>query len=133
MRYTIDQLCPEVLVVHEEFSEFVRERVWDALDFEPAVIVIVIGDANHGYERSLDDFVAESDGTDPDTHLREDDIGGIIWTSGTTGRPKGWCHTYRSLRTKAADRGVVIKRSETRMSQTMPSLGGGTNRSSGRC
>ncbi|WP_394354510.1 AMP-binding protein [Halobellus ruber] len=29
--------------------------------------------------------------------VREDDTPVVMWTSGTTGEPKGWCHTNRGL------------------------------------
>lgn len=122
IRYTIDQLRPAVLVIHEEYSEFVNDRIREQMKTEP--VVVVIGDANYDYEQSLAEFVAKRDASVPDTYLREDDIAAVIWTSGTTGDPKGWCHSYRNLVMKAGDRGVIIDRTATRMSQTMPSLGG---------
>ncbi|GGM62970.1 acyl-CoA synthetase (AMP-forming)/AMP-acid ligase II [Halarchaeum rubridurum] len=122
VRYTIDHFDPSILVVSETYAAFVDERVVDGLTAEPEIVVL--GDAAREHGRSVDDFVAATDDVRPDTYLDEDDIGAVIWTSGTTGDPKGWCHTYRNLRMKARDPSVITNRSKTRMSQTMPSLGG---------
>jgi len=122
IRYTIDHFDPSILVISETHSDFVNDRIVDDLTSDPTVMVL--GSASYSYEQSLSEFVETTDSVTPDTYVDESDIGAVIWTSGTTGRPKGWCHTYRNLRTKSGDLGVIIQRSGTRMSQTMPSLGG---------
>lgn len=102
--YSIDELRPKVLVVHQEFAQFLADRVWDDLACEPTVVVV--GPAERSYEQSTESFLVDATATSPDVLHSEDDIAVIAWTSGTTGRPKGWCHTNRSMVLKGLISGV---------------------------
>ena len=103
MRYCIDELRPDVLVVEAEFSEFFEERVYDGLEADIDAVV-TIGEARADYEESMETFLAGAAATEPDVRTREDDIAVIVWTSGTTGKPKGWCLTNRA----AVMRGIKL-------------------------
>ncbi|MFB6352507.1 MAG: class I adenylate-forming enzyme family protein [Halobacteriales archaeon] len=102
-RYCIDELSPQVVVVDESVAEFYREAVHDRVSTAVGTVV-VIGEADRRYEESASSFVADRDDTPPDTHVAEDDLAAVMWTSGTTGRPKGWCFTHRGL----LDRGMKL-------------------------
>lgn len=99
LRYCIDALRPRVVVVDEERSEFFEERVYGRVSTDLATVV-TLGESRTEYEQSYDEFVAGHPEMRVDVRTQEDDIAAIWWTSGTTGRPKGWCHT---------DRGIVLK------------------------
>ncbi|WP_144906434.1 class I adenylate-forming enzyme family protein [Halobellus captivus] len=103
MRYCIDKLRPRVLVVDEAFSSFFEERVRDGLT-TTLDAVVTIGEPQARYEKSLDSFSEGQSTTKPDVPTSEDDVVAVIWTSGTTGRPKGWCLTSRA----AIVRGVKL-------------------------
>ncbi|MGQ4556196.1 AMP-binding protein [Halobellus sp. GM3] len=92
----IDSLRPRVLVVDEETSEFFEARVREKLSTDLDAVVNV-GEAQTDYEDSFDDFLSGWPTTEPDVRVREDDVAVVMWTSGTTGEPKGWCFTNRAL------------------------------------
>ncbi|MFB6354494.1 MAG: class I adenylate-forming enzyme family protein [Halobacteriales archaeon] len=91
----VDALRPRVLVVDEDTADFYRERVRGRLSADVGTVVTT-GEPEHG-ERSLDALTADAGTDPPDVRTGEDDIVAVMWTSGTTGDPKGWCHTNRSL------------------------------------
>jgi len=96
LEHIIDSYRPRVLVVDEETSEFFEERLREKIDTDLDVIVNT-GDAQADYEESFEPFLEGHSTTEPDVRVREDDTAVVMWTSGTTGEPKGWCHTNRGL------------------------------------
>ncbi len=105
-RYCIDTIRPRVLVLDEAYSEFFEERVAPELTTDIATI-ITLGEPQTDYEQSYDTFRADQPATAPDVRITPDDIAAVWWTSGTTGKPKGWCHTHRGIMLK------VLKTSTT--------------------
>jgi len=95
VRFSIDELGPKVLVVSESHADFLAERVYDDLESDPTVVVL--GEATREHERSYEEFAADATPRAPDITPEADDIAVVAWTSGTTGRPKGWCHTHRGI------------------------------------
>jgi len=96
LEHVIDSYRPRVLVVDEDTSEFFEERLREKIDTDLDVIVNV-GEAQTGYEESFEPFLEGHSTTEPDVRVREEDTAVVMWTSGTTGEPKGWCHTNRGL------------------------------------
>jgi len=103
LRYCIDELQPRVLVLDEEFSSFFEDRVRPELS-TTLDAVVTLGEPGTEYEKSLESFVDGHSTTTPDVPTAETDVATVIWTSGTTGRPKGWCLTSRA----AVFRGVKL-------------------------
>lgn len=94
VRYCLDELAPQVLVIDATFADRYREHLADVASGSE---VVVIGDADLDEAASADGFVDGRSTTPPDVSLGEDDLAAIMWTSGTTGTPKGWCFTNRGL------------------------------------
>jgi long-chain acyl-CoA synthetase len=74
-------------------------REAEAIGDLPDVELVVIDDKDeHPGAVRLEDVMAENAAT-PDLSIRMDDIVSILYTSGTTGRPKGATQTHRSIQT----------------------------------
>ncbi|GAB7020761.1 class I adenylate-forming enzyme family protein [Halostagnicola bangensis] len=100
LKYCIDSFRPRALVVDESTVEFFEERVRDNLSTDIDVIVST-GESQFDYDRPFETFVSEQPTDEPDVRAREEDTAVVMWTSGTTGKPKGWCHTNRGLYMRA--------------------------------
>ncbi len=98
--YSINQIHPRVLVVDEHTAEFYHEEIEEKVAPAPELLVNTDAPVDEA-ETSYDELVADEDEEPPDVRVREDDIAVIMWTSGTTGQPKGWCHTNRGLYMRA--------------------------------
>ncbi|MFC6723845.1 class I adenylate-forming enzyme family protein [Halobium palmae] len=113
-RSCIDSLRPRVLVIDRERSEFVEERIYDEITTDLAAVV-TIGEARTEYERSYESFLADRPAESPDVRVGPEDVAVIMWTSGTTGEPKGWCHTNRGLLLRATK--LAHKKNTTRLTR----------------
>ncbi|WP_144906401.1 class I adenylate-forming enzyme family protein [Halobellus captivus] len=114
VRTCIDSLRPRVLVVDEERSEFVEEHVYDSVSTDIAAVVTT-GESQTEYERPLSSFTTDQPADEPDVTSDPDDVAAVMWTSGTTGKPKGWCHTNRSLVLRAMK--LAHKKGTTRLTR----------------
>ncbi|WP_049986334.1 class I adenylate-forming enzyme family protein [Halobellus rufus] len=114
VRSCIESLRPRVLVVDEERSAFVEEHVRGAVDTDLAAVVTT-GEPQTEYERSLSSLTDGQPADEPDVTSAPDDVAVVMWTSGTTGKPKGWCHTNRSLVHRAMK--LAHKKGTTRLTR----------------
>lgn len=82
--YIVNDAQAKVLVVGPEFVP-ILEAIADQLT--TAKTIVVIG----GHERypSYEDFIASGSATDPNATVAPDDVAFQLYSSGTTGRPKG--------------------------------------------
>ncbi|MFD1599184.1 class I adenylate-forming enzyme family protein [Halobellus rarus] len=114
VRTCLDSLRPRVLVVDEERSAFVEEHVYDeastAID-----AVVTTGEPQTDYEQSMESLLDGQPAVEPDVNVGPDDIAVVMWTSGTTGEPKGWSHTNRGLAHRAMK--LAHKKGTTRLTR----------------
>jgi acyl-CoA synthetase (AMP-forming)/AMP-acid ligase II len=82
-----------VLVVEAAYYERIQSLLSDLPSLQT---VVVIGGSVKG-TLDYDDFVAAARATRPSIHVNEDDTAWLLYTSGTTGFPKGAMLTHRGL------------------------------------
>ena len=100
-----------------------RERVRD--DLRTSIdTVVVIGESDYDYMVPHGEFVADGPNEAPDVLIEPNDLAVVAWTSGTTGRPKGWCHTHRTITLKAkyVSRVTGLIRTSTKIASYAPSF-----------
>ncbi|MFC6764424.1 class I adenylate-forming enzyme family protein [Natrinema soli] len=114
LAYCIETIRPRVLVVDEEYAQFFEERVYENIDGERPT-VLNLGTPQADYEQSLPSIIADQTGTEPDVRVEAADIAAVWWTSGTTGRPKAWCHTHEGILYKGHKRTISDDRLTRRL------------------
>ena len=100
MKRSVSETRPSVLVVDEHAAERVRTEL-DGDPMQSVSTVVVIGDDVAEGEQTHRSFLEDAETGAPDVLVNEEDLATIWWTSGSTGHPKGWCHTHRGLYIKA--------------------------------
>lgn len=122
--YRLEQADPTVLIGNDEHRELL-ERLRDRLDIEHLILTQLAdygGDPEHppveGAEW-LPDVIDDADPVPPDVQVGPEDTHTILFTGGTTGRPKGCVLTHRNVRANVHQ----LTRGETGESSDSP-LGG---------
>jgi acyl-CoA synthetase (AMP-forming)/AMP-acid ligase II len=85
IEYIINDCQAKVLVFGSEFAPVV-ESIKDAIPCEQLLATM---DEPPGFAKSYEEFISEAEAAEPEIRSGGDDTLTILYTSGTTGRPKG--------------------------------------------
>jgi len=94
MEYVVNHSECKAFIVAKDFVQIVNS-IRNNLPTIPKENYIYFGDGEtpEGY-RSYEDFIAKASPEEPDVDVGGEDIWNIMYTSGTTGRPKGVIRTH---------------------------------------
>ena len=100
IRFLIKDVQPEVLIYDGEFREKIERvvrEIREIREISGIKLIEVSEKAELENAESFYDFVKDAPDEEPDVETRPDDLSMILFTAGTTGRPKGVKHTHRSV------------------------------------
>ena len=89
---------PKFLFVDEDYGEMI-DGLKPELDFVDQYICLQI--PTFSYMKNYENLLAEGPVSEPDIKIAEEDVLSIIFTAGTTGKPKGAMRTHRHLMSDA--------------------------------
>ena len=111
--YILDHSDAKALIAHELLFEAVK-------NLESDLLLIKTGKAAEGWG-TFGDFITENGGKPLSSDAKEDDPSTILYTSGTTGQPKGVLFSHRNILTVAQMICVEMEmKSESRLLHMMP-------------
>jgi len=122
-RSCLDRTKPKLAIIDSDRSDAFAEMVGDE-QLDRLTTVFSTGDPQQEYETGLSERLTAAEPDAPDILVEEDDIVTIAWTSGSTGHPKGWCHTNRTMFLKGMELGTRsgFTRSDKQLVVNQPSF-----------
>jgi acyl-CoA synthetase (AMP-forming)/AMP-acid ligase II len=94
VEYIVSDSDAKAMIVHDEFAETVDTIRPILVNIDPSRY-IVVGEAKDGY-KEYEAFIGESSDGEPNADVKPEDAWLLMYTSGTTGKPKGVVRSHES-------------------------------------
>jgi len=91
--YILMDAAPKIVIYEKELEE----QITKIHDRFPTILFWSIDETTSPYASSYQDIIKYSPTTNPNCEISENDTYAIMYTSGTTGRPKGVMHRHRDM------------------------------------
>ena len=101
IRYIVENCEAGALIVQDELIDAI-EPVRDTLPLSPDKFIIFGTNRRHAGYRAYEDLIAAASDRPPAVTVRPEDPWTLMYTSGTTGKPKGAIRTHRWRRDAVA-------------------------------
>jgi acyl-CoA synthetase (AMP-forming)/AMP-acid ligase II len=102
----IDYSTPRLLFIDKDFAGMINALMPDLKSVESFICLQKVDEA---YWNDYEAMIAQSHAGEPGIKILEDDIQSIIFTAGTTGRPKGAMRTHRHLMSDATASAIDLR------------------------
>lgn len=102
----IDYSAPKLLFVDSDFSEMINALKPELTTVESYICLQRPGDSDW---EDYENIITLSNAGEPGSKVVEDDVMSIIFTAGTTGKPKGAMRTHRHLMSDAIASAIDLK------------------------
>jgi long-chain acyl-CoA synthetase len=127
LEYGLADSGAKIAIVDTERLERINEHLHNCPDLTRVYVAREADEIAHPLISKLEDVIgavntwgALPDGTVPDVALDADDPATILYTSGTTGKPKGALGTHRNMLSNILASGYAVARSYVRRGEPVP-------------
>lgn len=102
----IDYSTPKFLFLNSDFGEMISLLKEDLTSVES---FICLDEPDRPFMENYEAMVAQGGNSEPDAQVLDDDVQSIIFTAGTTGKPKGAMRTHRHLISDAVASAIDLR------------------------
>jgi acyl-CoA synthetase (AMP-forming)/AMP-acid ligase II len=110
MQYQLKDTAAKVIILEEKYVDLIKEIISDL----PEMKMVFVSDSSYSGEfKNFEELEKKTSQSLIETVIDEEDLASIVYTSGTTGRPKGTMISHRNLICNAISFSSISKMDST--------------------